>query len=352
MKLSTLFKRKPREATAPVAPVLTQWDRSSAERPGASSNGAIRYETYDDIRRDAMIQTALTLKTLGVLRASYVIESTGDSAVAAFVERALARMHGSAESILRQAMDAFAYGWSVQELTYTEADSYLWLDSARSISPHYLGVTLDAFGRTTGLRLEVPGEPARELPIDRYVIFRNRDTYGRPKGQSDLDAAYRHWKSKQELLRQWEAHLGKFASPTVLGRFGSSLSVAEQGKLLDALRNVASASALVVPSEVEVSALQAPREASGYLEAIDFHNREIARSILGQTLTTDEGRRVGSLALGKVHLQIFEMQLVAIRAALADEVMTEQVIRPLVELNFGQGVPVPKFRFEESGWAS
>lgn len=54
---------------------------------------------------------------------------------------------------------------------------------------------------------------------------------------------------------------------------------------------------------------------------------------------------MGSLALGKVHLQVLLLQVAAVRAELADRVMTEQVIRPLVELNFGPG-QIPRFEFE------
>jgi phage gp29-like protein len=85
---------------------------------------------------------------------------------------------------------------------------------------------------------------------------------------------------------------------------------------------------------------------SGYLEAIDYHNREIARAILGQTLTTEDSRRIGSLALGKVHLQVLIMQLAGLRRNLAERVMNEQFIRPLIELNFGPGL-YPKLAFEE-----
>ncbi|MER3496825.1 MAG: hypothetical protein C4320_08735, partial [Armatimonadota bacterium] len=98
--------------------------------------------------------------------------------------------------------------------------------------------------------------------------------------------------------------------------------------------------------------IAAPPEASkGFQEAIEFHDRAIARAILGQTLTTDEGRRVGSLAMGKVHLQVLLMQLAAIRRDLADAVMGEGVLRPLIELNFGPtgaANPLPIFRFEEA----
>jgi phage gp29-like protein len=104
--------------------------------------------------------------------------------------------------------------------------------------------------------------------------------------------------------------------------------------------------AMVYPEEIEIDTLVGQRETvGGFLDAIEFHTREIARTILGQTLTTDEGRRVGSLALGKIHLQVLLLQVQAIRNQLADEVMTEQVIRPLIEFNFGPG-NVPKFVFE------
>ena len=85
---------------------------------------------------------------------------------------------------------------------------------------------------------------------------------------------------------------------------------------------------------------------SGYLEAIDYHNREIARAILGQTLTTDDSRRVGSLALGKVHLQVLIMQLNGLRKDIAERVMNEQIIRPTVDLNF-EGGSYPTFVFDE-----
>jgi phage gp29-like protein len=85
---------------------------------------------------------------------------------------------------------------------------------------------------------------------------------------------------------------------------------------------------------------------SGYLEAIDYHNREMARAILGQTLTTDDSARIGSLALGKVHLQVLVMQLAGLRSQLADKVMNEQVIKPVIDINYG-GEPYPVFEFAE-----
>jgi phage gp29-like protein len=209
------------------------------------------------------------------------------------------------------------------------------------------GLDVDAFGRVQGLNLRVPGEVERGLPKAKFVIYANRRSYAHPKGRSDLDAAYSHWQAKQNLLTAWRVHLERFAMPTVLGKYTRGLPAEEQSAILRALQDLANNTAIVYPSEIEIGTLGGDKVPStGFQEAIDFHNREIARSILGQTLTTDEGRRVGSLALGKVHLQVLLLQVHALRTELADIVMTEQVIRPLVETNFGPGL-LPRFEFEK-----
>ena len=137
--------------------------------------------------------------------------------------------------------------------------------------------------------------------------------------------------------------------PTVLGRYERGLPPNEQTSILRALQDIQNNTAVVYPREIDVSLLGGDRGPStGFQEAIEFHNREIARSVLGQTLTTDEGRRVGSLALGKVHLQILLLQVNSLRKQLADSLVNEQIIRPLVELNFGPG-QMPRLEFDDSG---
>jgi phage gp29-like protein len=340
---------KNRKRQRESVPQLTVHERKSLEFAGTPP-AALPYTTYDEMERDGMIQTALTIKKLGVLATPWRVVTDSDSsearARAAFVEEAFQRMDGSPLTVLGQAMDAFAKGWSVQEAIYFSDGRRLWLRAVRPKNPALFGLEVDAFARIRTLRLQLPGEPVKEVPREKFVLFFNRPSYGRTKGKSDLDAAYRHWQAKSALLAAWRLHLERFASPTVLGRFQRGLPSEEQAHILSALQNLHDNTAIVFPNEIDISRLGGDREASsGFMEAIEFHNREMARAILGQTLTTDEGRRVGSLALGRVHLQVLLLQLETLRRELADVVMTEQVIRPLVELNFGQG-PIPRFEFE------
>lgn len=346
-----LFQKR-QKATRELAPQLTLWDRAAFAQPGTRF-GQLGYETYEEMAKDSMVQTVLTLKKLAVMASPTEVVPAADTASArrkaAFVEENLARMDGSVFDVMTNAMDAFAKGWSVQETVYEPGRGRLWLKAVRPKDPALFGLQVDRFGRLEGLNLRVPGEEEVSLPAGKFVVYMNRRSYASPKGKSDLDAAYRHWVAKQSLLNAWKLHLEKFAMPTVLGKYERGLPPDEQTAILRALQDIQNNTAVVYPSEIDVSLLGGAREPStGFQEAIEFHNREIARAVLGQTLTTDEGRRVGSLALGKVHLQILMLQVNAVRRELAETVMTEQVIRPLVELNFGPG-EVPQFRFEESG---
>ncbi len=343
-----LFSKKSKRRE--TAPQLTIHERRSLAEPGTPPGG-YPYATYDQMQSDAMVQTALTVKRLGVLAAPWkLVAPAGDEGArrTRFVEEAFGRMEGSPSSVLHAATDAFAKGWSVQELVYGQAGSRIWLAAVRTKDPSLFGLDVDGFGRIQGLELRVPGEERRRLPAEKFVIYQNRHSCREPRGRSDLDAAYRHWQAKQSLLKAWKLHLERFAMPTVLAKYARGWPADEQSTLLASLDNLHQITSLLYPEEVDIDTLGGTKESSaGFMDALDFHNREIARAILGQTLTTDEGRRVGSLAMGKVHLQVMLLQLEAIRNDLADRVMTEQVIRPLVELNFGPG-PVPRFEFESN----
>lgn len=327
----------------------TEVQRRILETPGIPPAG-LPYSTYDEMELDPMIQTSLTIKRLGVIAPSYKVipgADTNDGRKAVqLVQDSFARLEGSPLTILEQAMDAFSKGWSVQEIVWQTDGRRTWIEAVRPKDPQHFGVEIDAFGRLIGLKLQVPGEPQVSLPRENFAVFTHRSNYHRIKGRSDLDAAWRHWVMKNQLISAWKVHLERFAMPTLLGKFQRGLPSAEQSAVLSALQGLHRTSAIVLPSEVEVSTIGGDKDPStGFMEALEFHNREIARAILGQTLTTDEGRRVGSLALGRVHLQVLVLQLEATRRHLADSVMTEQIIRPLVEMNMGRA-PIPRFEFD------
>ncbi len=345
LNLFSTRKRKPRE----TAPQFTAFERKTLAQPGLPPD-KYAYATYDAMQSDAMIQTALTLKRLGVVAAPFKLVGSGERLD--FIEQAFERMEGSPLTILHGAMDAFAKGWSIQELVFQPEGGKVWLAAVKPKDPTHFGMEADAYGRITDLNLRLPGETNQKLPREKFVIYRHRGGYSQPKGKSDLDAAYVHWRAKQKLIGAWSTHLERFAMPTVISRYARGVPGNEVSDLTRTLEELHTHSALLFPSDFDIQLIGGDKDSStGFMDAMDFHNREIARAILGQTLTTDEGRRVGSLAMGKVHLQVLLVQLESLRKELADTVMTEQVIRPLIEMNFGPG-PIPRFEFESQSAAA
>lgn len=348
MNLSRFTKKKVKRAEE-HAPQLSALQMRALEVPGVPSGG-LGYHIYDQMQLDSMIQTCLNLKKLGVLAAPWSIQHDGSAEGkrrSEFVQQQFDLMDGSPHSILYQAMDAFAKGWSVQEILWRPVGVQIHLQAVKSKDPSMFGLSLDAYGNLNQLTVQVPGMDRRAVHPAKFVMFAHRASYNMPKGKSDLDPVYLHWKNKQQMMAAWKLHLERYASPTILGKFKRGVTASEQADVLGALRNLHQNTAIVFPEEIQIEPLAGSKESNAaFGDAIDFHNREISRSILGQTLTTDEGRRVGSLALGKVHLQVLLLQLQSLRTQLADLVMTEQIIKPLVQMNFGAG-PIPKFVFDD-----
>lgn len=343
-----MIKLFSRRKTKEIAPSIARTNALSYRYP---TDGTPGFRIYEEMLNDPLVRSAITVKKLGALAVPWQLESGGNSRNDEFIAAMFEEMEGSPGGVLYDALDAVAKGYAVMEKILDIglpgfADG-VWIRCVKPKDPSMFGFDVDEFLNIKSLVLHVPGEGGQELPPDKFVVYAYNRRYAQPHGESDLKSAYRHWRIKRELIEQWNAHLEKYASPAIVGKFPRGLSEEDQTQLLDALDKVQRQSALVHPDDVEVSLLDGRRSSeSGYLEAIDYHNREIARSILGQTLTTEDSRKIGSLALGKVHLQVLIMQLNGLRRDIAERVMNEQIIRPTIDLNFGPG-GYPKFVFDE-----
>ncbi len=305
---------------------------------------------------DAHVKACFNLKRWGVLSVPWRLEPADASPEAQrtheFVLYNLQTMQGGVFSLLWRALDALAKGVAILEKLYAyrmeppyEGSGYFGA-SKRKI-PRSSGSEVDAYRDLRSLILYAPNGERLSLPREKFIVYAYNARYESPAGESDLRAAYRAWRSKERILQLWDLFLAKYASPTLIGVYKRGLPPAQQEELLRALDKVQQETAIIVPEEVKVDALEFKQSgAESFAQAIAHHNAEIAKSILGETLTTDEGQRVGSLALGQVHLKVLQTQLRALRADLAERVIQDQVIQPLVRLNFGDA-PAPRFVWEE-----
>lgn len=314
------------------------------------------YAVYDQMQRDAQVQACLMIKKFAVLSRGWEVHPASDSPadvrVAEFVRWALEDMRGSILDVLYNALDALAKGFSVMEINYRLIDrepyrGMIGLASIKSKDPSTFAFDTDEYLNVRGLKRTAwaghspsppqAGEGRGEggLRPDKFVVYSYNPRYESPYGTSDLRAAYKHYWSKDVLARFMNLYLEKYGSPTAKGSYRRGTPKSAQEELLKVLDRIKQQTAIVIPDDTQVELLEAQRGGeAGYLQALEWHDKQIAKSILCQTLVTDEGVRVGSFALAKIHLDVLKMCLMKLKRDLEETVMREQVIRRLVDYNF------------------
>ncbi len=315
---------------------------------------------YDGMQKDSQVRSCLNTKKFAVLSQGWDIQPASDDPrdveVARFVRFCLDDMRGSVQDMLYKILDAISKGFSVCEINWKVISDgpyagMIGLDSVKSKDPSAFGFDMDEFLNVRALTMTAPSFKT-DLPADKFIVYTYMPEYEMPHGQSDLRAAYKHWWSKEVILKFWNMYLEKFGMPTARGAYKRGTPKDLQDDLLRVLSKIQQESAIVIPDDVKIELLEAHRGGdAGYRDAIEFHNKQIAKAILGQTLTSDEGTRVGSQALGKVHLDVLGFYLEKLKRDLEETVMREQVIRRILEFNFrsqepgvrSQNAAIPRF---------
>ena len=359
MKLQWPFGRKTTpilEELAPAQDVSLLGAIQTIAFPGDGlPGGEGGYGIYRKMLRDPQVKACLTTKKFAALSQGWSVHAASDSpedgAVAEFVRAALANMRGSVLDALYDVLNALALGVSLLEINYTLIDSGTYagrvgLDSLKSKDPGLFLFETDAFANVTALRGALGGV----YPTDKFLRYSYMPEYGNPLGRSDLTAAYKAWYVKQQSLRWWAKYLEKFGLPTITGSYDSTRGYGtdQQRELLSIVAQVHNESAVVLPSDMKLALLETSRaQAAGFQEAIDYLDRAIAKSILGQTLTTDSTGSGSTYALGSVHMDVLGFYLRKIQRDLEETVMNAQLISRLVAYNFPPGTPAPTFHLGE-----
>lgn len=320
------------------------------------------YPTLYSMRTDATVRMATDLKLQATLYKKWQLlpavaskeaeQQTGDfeksQEICKFCYHLLTNIRNpknkkktSCRTVLWQILQAVSYGFSVNELTWRVEDTGeykdKWLLSAVTYRRNeQVGFYLDretlqvnqiaSWTPLTGLQKD-------PIPAEKCIIYTFKPQHGLPYGDGDLRACYKHWWSNDNALRWWGVALRKWGVPnwevivdaeTQLDQAVADASAAEQGEPVAHTR------------ESEWKAWFAP---GGTLDTFQtffaYHNGQITKNILGNTLTTTQGDGSSSYALGTEH-RTTENFFMSYPRHDVEEVMTDQVLERAVEYNFGE----------------
>ncbi len=155
-------------------------------------------------------------------------------------------------------------------------------------------------------------------------------------------AHYCYWPVffKRNDIKFWLIFLEKWAAPTVMGKGPAGIlqDKVQRDEILRQLRSFATDTAILVPDGVEVELMEAARSgAASYTDMAQAMDAALAKIILSQTMTTDNG---SSRSQADVHRGVRDLVIKADSDLLSGS-FTDQVARWLTEWNY-PGAEVPK----------
>jgi len=340
---------------------LTAWDavfRQAFKLPPYNPDELLStrgIETYDRMMADAQVRASINTKRYSLLaRPWQIFPSIRDRShpqyqqacdARDFVDDALRGLNGPDGSIrefrhtLFEMMSAFYRGFSLAEMIWRIEERGRWrgkvtLGAIKFKNPKQIGFDLDDFLNVRAVTSVTPTGGMVSVPRSKCLLYVYNQRDELPYGDSDLRAVYKHYLSKTRIIEFWNLRLQRFGIPFAFASVGSGTD-AQSNRVKDILRDFQQESSAVFPVSVKPELLE-PRSDTGdpFLSALEWHNQQIAIGILLQTLTSGEGIRSGSMALGKVHFDILLMALECVKQDI-EAAVNAQIVRPLVDYNFG-----------------
>jgi phage gp29-like protein len=302
--------------------------------------------------KDDDVSSALEMLKLAVLSRQRTVIPADDSsealAAAEFIEAQLAGVPAFHE-VLEAMLDAPAYGVHISEVMYDVSAGQVSLVDIKdrpqelfSFNPQYQLQT----GPMSLLTNPYAFDGGVLVPEQKFLIFTFRPRSGNRRGRPLLRRVF--WPSwfKRQALRFWLRFAEK-GPGTAAVMYPAGANPDEKQKALAAAEAIVQSIAIAVPENFqlvkELLTSARTQNPAVYKQLIDDQKYQIARAIVGQTLTlyANEGG-TGSRSMGSTHAKMFYLKEVEVAIKL-QTVIQDQLVRPLTLWNFGPNVPVPKF---------
>jgi len=288
--------------------------------------GAGDYSFYRDVLSDDQVKSCLQQRRDAIIEREITVDAGGkkraDKSAADFIEQI------KIDNVTEKMHYGVFYGYSVAEKLFAREGSRVFLDAVKVRDRRRF-----AFDGEQRLRLLTLAQPDGELlPEGKFWTF----STGADHDDAPYGVGLAHWLYwpvyfKKNGMKAWLTFLDKFAIPTVVGKYDTSADKTAQAKLLQACEDIQRDSAAVIPKEMLAEILEAKRNGTAdYVELFDRMQGIIAKVILSQTMTTDDG---SSRSQAEVHENVAK-KVVKSDADLIFDSFNMQVVRQLCDWNF------------------
>lgn len=314
----------------------------------------------DEMMRDEAAGTFVEMKKSGALSVNWKIAPPSDDdkekEIADGTQAGFDNLEGSMVEAMHDMFSAIEYGYSATNVTFElmevgEFKGKLGLHRLKTKPPHYIRFDTDPYLNIKDdgvLFIEQDGLTPERMPKDEFAIYSYRKRFANPYGYGDCIRAFDRWNSKKWVNKFWDIYLERFATGTVVAQYNSENRPPAQefATVWDFLQRKQVRGGIQI-SDLWKLHFQEPGSGTSdiYDKANAQRNTAIARALLLPDLLGFSEKPGGAFALGKKHFDVFLWILLRLHKDIG-EVFEEQVIRRMVDLNYGPQQAYPRFVFD------
>lgn len=299
---------------------------------------------YEQVLSDPQVKACFEQRRNAVTSCEWTVEAASDRRVdkkaAEWIERQIKAV--GFDNLTDKMLYSVFYGYAVAEVIYEVKDGLLGWKAVKVRNRRRFRFKADG-----ELRMLTPddwqeGEPC--LAPYFWHIATGADHDDEPYGTGLGHWCYWPALFKRNGIAFWLTFLEKFAAPTAVGTHPANATSGEVNKLLQALAAIRTDSAIAIPDGMTADLLEAARSGTADYKVLhDTMDEAIAKAILGQTMTTDNG---SSKSQAEVHMDV-RQDIVKADADLVCESLNLGPIRWLTMFNFPGAEPPRVFRLVE-----
>lgn len=297
----------------------------------------------DDMEeRDPHYYSVLGTRKLAIESLGVTVEAASDDAPQqrqADLVRAVVRSDDF-EPMLQEQLDALGKGYAVSEIIWNR-DGREWVPERYEFRDQ----RWFTWDRDTGrqIRLLHEDDPTWGVPLKPYkfIVHRPRLRTALPVKSGLARIVAFAWICKAYALKDWLAFAEVFGMPLRVGKYGPNAKPEDISALRRAVANLGSDAAAIMPESMKIEFEQIGNVTGGaelYERLCTYLDKQMSKAVLGQTMTADDG---SSMAQAKVHNEV-RLDLLAADAKQLAATLNRDLVRPLIDLNFGPQDAYPR----------
>jgi phage gp29-like protein len=325
-----------RDITRPfVGPLLVPADRVLRAR------GAGDLLIYEQVLSDPQVKACFEQRRNAVTSCEWTVEAASDRRVdkkaADWIEQQIKRV--GFDNLTDKMLYSVFYGYAVAEIIYDIQGGLLGWSAIKVRNRRRFRFKADGELRMLTVANALEGEPC---PVPYFWhIATGADHDDEPYGIGLGHWCYWPTLFKRNGIAFWLTFLEKFASPTAKGTYPVNATADEKSRLLAALAAIRTDSAIAFPEGMTADLIEASRSGTADYKVLhDTMDATIAKAILGQTMTTENG---SSKSQAEVHMDV-RQDIVKADADLVCESLNLGPVRWLTMFNFPGAEPPRVFR--------